>query len=367
MNDGLRRAWGLIPGVRWISNAFANEPVRPLMKERNIASEALIEIADIWQVDHARSVDTEDGFDWWPGDFRVSVSAIRRTDGHEPETWMLSVKTDFLKDVPLNSDRFVRFASSSSGVYGATHAWVFPPAEVWDHYRTPGATPQLWFANTAYLTAENASWLPRFLADMSINQPINAPLAAKMQNVLGGTLNVSRPRLLGRSAQQDILGDALAVNSPWKTQPSRWIASGEFEIIAENWKARDQCVCRGDTRGFTLEIPLGESRTAIKLSTNQTHPQLGNGLLGELELPLFDFTKNVAERCASLNLGETMWTDIPQFGSWHHFALPDDHAAPKFSSFIPNALYGNGIASLMVLWLYQRYRFVVHGEYPTQG
>src|SRR5207248_11727344 len=98
-------------------------------------------------------------------------------------------KIDFLKDVPLNSDRFVKFASLTSGIYGATHAWVFPPGEVWDHYRTPGAMPQLWFANTAYLTAENASWLLRFLADMSINQPINAPLAAKMQDILGGTLN----------------------------------------------------------------------------------------------------------------------------------------------------------------------------------
>jgi hypothetical protein len=338
-----------------------------LLKAGNIASEALTEISDIWKVDPARSVETEDGFDWWPGDFRVSVSAIRRTDGHGPETWMLSVKTDFLKDVPLNSDQFVEFASMFCGVLGATHAWVFLPAEAWEHYRTPGATPRLWLANTAYLTAENAWWLPRLLADMSINQPINATIAATARETLGGAPDVSRPRLLGRSAHQDIVSDALAINSPWKTSPSRWIGSGEFEKIAEKWQVLDHCVCRVTPEGFTLDIPHGRAQATIMLSTSQTHPQLGNGLLGNLKLPLFDRMRNVAERCAVHNLRESMWAGIPQFGSWHPFRLPDDHAAPQFSSFIPNALYGNGIASLMVLWLYQRYRLVVHGEYPAPG
>jgi hypothetical protein len=118
-------------------------------------------------------------------------------------------------------------------------------------------------------------------------------------------------------------------------------------------------------RGFRLEIPLGGSHAAITLSTNERHPQLGNGLLGKLKLPLFDLDNNVAERCAARNLEDTMWTDIPQFGCWHPFYFPDDHAAPQFSSFIPNALYGNGIASLMVLWPYQKYRLVVHREYPN--
>jgi hypothetical protein len=365
MRDSLRRAWQLIPGARRISNAVAKGRARPLMTTRNIASEALTEIADLWKVDHARVIETEHGFDWWPEDFRVSVSAIRRTDGHVPETWMLSVKTDFLKDIPLERDRFVRLASLSSGVFGTTHAWVFPPLEVWDHYRTPGATPQLWFANTAYLTAENAWWLPRWLADMSIMQPINAQLASGMTEALGGgVLNVSSPELLGRSAQQDVLGERLAAYSSRGAAPSRWIGSGEFETIAANWSALGRCVCSRDGGRFTLEIPLGNSHAAIRLSTNQTHPHLGNGLYGNLKLPLYDSTKSIAERCASLNLRETMCTSIPQFGCWYPFCLVDDHAAPQFSLLIPNALYGEGIASLMVLWLYQRYRWVVHGEFP---
>jgi hypothetical protein len=382
---------------------------------RDIVSEALIEIADIWKVDHARSIPTDNGFDWWPGDYKVSVSATRRTDGYVPETWMLSVKTDFLKEIPIDSDRFLRFAGSMSGILGVTYAWVFPPAEIWNHYGVAGTRPQLWFANTAYLTSENARWLPRFLAQMSIMQPINARTAAVTSKALGagapnasssalhgpsrwlprfltrmsimhrisarmaagltntpggGVPHVSSSALLGRSQQKDVLDETMAAYSALGSSPSRWAGTDEFKTIAGNWAGLQQCVCRGDGDGFSLEMDLGDQPAMIRLSTNEKHPHLGNGLHGNLKLPIFGDRKSIAERCAALNLTETMWTDIPQFGCWYPFYLPDDpddSACLQFSSFIPNALYGEGIASLMVLWLYQRIRLVVFGEHPTKG
>jgi hypothetical protein len=335
---------------------------------RDIVSEALIEIADIWKVDPARSIPTDDGFDWWPGDFKVSVSATRRTDGYVPETWMLSVKTDFLKEIPIDSDRFVRFAGLTSGAFGSTYAWVFPPREVWNHYGAAGTKPQLWFANTAYLTSENAWWLPRFLASMSIVQPINARMAAGMPQTLGGGVpNVSSSVLLGRSQQKDVLDETMAAYSLRGSSPNRWVATGEFETIADNWNGLEQCVCSGNATQFTLEMDLGGRPAFLRLSTHEKHPHLGNGLHGNLKLPIFGDTKSIAERCAALNLSETMWTDIPQFGCWYPFCLPDDGACLSFSSFIPNALYGEGIASLILLWLFQRIRLVVHGEHPTRG
>jgi hypothetical protein len=334
---------------------------------RDIVSEALIEIADIWKVDPARSIPTDDGFDWWPGDFKVSVSATRRTDGYVPETWMLSVKTDVLREIPIENDRFVESVGLTSGAVGSTYAWVFPPAEVWNHYGTAGTEPQLWFANTAYLTSDNAWWLPRFLARMSIVQPINARMAGLPEVLGGGAYNVSSSALLGRSEQENLLDEQMAAYSSAGSSPNRWVATGEFETIAGKWNGLDQCVCCGDYEGFTLQMHLGGQPATIQLSINERHPQFGNGLLGNLMLPILGDTKSIAERCAALNLSETMWTDIPQFGCWHPFCLPDDCACLSFSSFIPNALYGEGIASLMVLWLYQRIRLVVHGEHPTRG
>jgi hypothetical protein len=367
MREGLRRAWRLITGMRWISNAVANEQARPLNKARNIASEALTEIADIWKVDHARSIETDDGFDWWPGDFRVSVSAIRRTDGYVPETWMLSVKTDFLKNVPVRSDQFVNSVASSSRMRRSTYAWVYPLAEVWDHYGTAGASPQLWFANTAYLTSENAYWLPRFLARMSIMQPIDVQLQAAGMPVTvgGGVSNVSNPALLGRSQQRNVLDETLAEYSSKGSRPNRWVGNGEFETIAGYWDSPGVCSTKATNQVLALEVYFDDESASIRLLANQKHPQLGNGLLGMLTLPTLGDMKSIADRCASLNLMETMWTDIPQFGCWYPFYLEDDRACLAFSTFIPNALYGPGIASQMVFWLYERARWVVTGNLPS--
>jgi len=52
---------------------------------RGLASHCLETIAQVWQIDEARSKWSEDGFEWWPGDFRVSVMAqsdVRQQDGH---------------------------------------------------------------------------------------------------------------------------------------------------------------------------------------------------------------------------------------------------------------------------------------------
>jgi hypothetical protein len=123
-------------------------------------------------------------------------------------------KLTFLKEIPIDSDRFLRFAGPISGFLGSTYAWVFPPAEVWNHHGVAGTRPQLWFANTAYLTSENAWWLPQFLARMSIMQPVNARTAAATSKALGGGVpNVSSSALLGRSDQKDVLDETMATYS----------------------------------------------------------------------------------------------------------------------------------------------------------
>jgi len=339
----------------------------PRARGRDIASAALGEISDVWKVDHTRVVARDDGFDWWPEDFKVSVTAIRRTDGHVPETWMLSIRTDFLKDIPIDDARFLKFAGLNSGVFGSTYAWVFVPEVAWDHYRTRGATPRLWFANTAYLTADNASWLPGFLAHMSVLQPINARLASQAQGLLfGGTPDTSTSRLLGRSNQSDVLSQSLAAIADSGSSVNRWIGTNEFEVLASNWRRLPGSVCHGNDYSFDLQVPLdGDLPGAIRLSTDEVHVQMGNGLLGNLRLPIFDDLKSTAERCAAWNLTDTMWNDIPQFGCWYPLVLEHDEACPQFSTFIPNALYGNGIASLTVDWLYQKLRAVMYKEFPT--
>ena len=336
--------------------------------KQDLAAEALREIADLWRVDRARMFETDDGFDWWPGDYRVSVSATRRTDGYVPETWMLSVRTDFLRDIPIENQKFVDMVAALASLYGGIYAPVFPPLEIWDQHGTPGSRPQLWLANSAYLTAENARWLPRFLANMSIMQPIDARIAHRMPEALdGGTPNVSNPRGLGPKAQTDVLQYEKARYIWHGNQPNRWIGTGEFEKIARNWNGFHGCVCDVKDERLRLDPGPGNEAPLIFLSTDEKHSELGNGLLGELILPAFGGRSSIATMSAGRNLAESMWTDIPQFGSWYPRTQQGDQVCPAFALFIPNALYGPGIAALALRWLYQRYRLVFYGEHPTPG
>jgi hypothetical protein len=297
----------------------------------DLAEGALQEIASFWKVDQARSIRRDDGFDWWPGDFRVSVSAWPRKDGQQPATTFVSIRTDFFKDVPIKDSKFVQLAAMSSRFFTSTYAWVYPPAEAWAKYAEGNATPRLWLANTAYVTPENKDWLPAFLARMSIMQPINAQIqAAKAPEFLrGGAPDLSRPAGLARGLD-DMLVLAAQVYVPIGNDANRWIGTGEFQKIAENWGQTDYGFGFGDDGGLTLETPFGEDSALIRLLTNVR--QLGNGLLCTLQLPFSDEPTRIAEECAFLNLLETFWTDIPLFGCWHPHASRGDLEGPAFTS-----------------------------------
>lgn len=328
--------------------------------EDDLGSRALKDIADFWRVNAANSVWCQNGFDWWPGDFRVSVRAHRRQDNEAPETWWLRITTDFLKDVPVDDARFISLAAVTSRFLASTYAWVYPSVEVWAEHGEKGSRPRLWFSSSAYVTSANVDWLPSLLARMSIMQPINAQIQAKgmPEMLFGGLPDISRPESLRRTGFDEILEMAAQVYVPMGRDESRWIGAGEFSKIAEKWGRSNLCFGNGDAHGLTLETSIGEDSALIRLRTEEGHPQLGHGLLVTLQLPYFAESKAVNEQCAFLNYMESLWTDFPQLGCWHPHGSREDQDGLAFSSFIPNALYQPGIATHAALWMLQRVGWV---------
>ena len=99
-----------------------------------------------------------------------------------------------LTDVPVADEKFVNIAAGTSRFCTSTYAWAYPPAEIWTEFAKTDEKPRLWLANTAYVRDDDLNWMPRFLAQMSIMQPINAQIqAANMQDLIGGVADVSRP------------------------------------------------------------------------------------------------------------------------------------------------------------------------------
>ena len=87
-------------------------------------------------------------------------------------------------------------------------------------------------------------------------------------------------------------------------------------------------------------------------------------MLVTLQAPFFGEPKIIANECAGFNLLETLWTDIPQFGSWHPHASRGEQEGLAFSTFVPNALYQSGIATQIAFWMLQRARWLRQERWP---
>ena len=317
---------------------------------KDLGNEAVQRIARLWQVEGNRVIWTEQGFDWWPGRFRVSVMSQKHHDEHE-KTWRLTVRTDFLKDVPVK-DYECRKTISMMSSFAPSYAWVFTPPEVQEKYEMP-ADGTLTFQSTVFLREDTAGWLPEFFARMAIVQPIQAAvLAETTAELVKGKIDVSLPSENASSDYTDEMLDVVgAIYIPAGREESRWKGSDEFEDIANRFGRQDICFGTGDPTGLTLETPIGSSSALIRLRAEMPHPQLGHGLLSSLQLPFWQADAKTVEDAMWFNFFQSIsWTDVPQLGSWHSREGADGQSSAAMSTFYPNALYLKYLATNAALW-----------------
>src|SRR5262245_15446635 len=86
---------------------------------------AVRSIATSWQVYEDRIRWVEDGFECWPGRFRVSVRAEKHPNEAEGPKWRLSVRTDFLRDIACGDDKVGDTIFPTAG-FSPSYAWVYP-------------------------------------------------------------------------------------------------------------------------------------------------------------------------------------------------------------------------------------------------
>ena len=332
--------------------------------------QVLERVAEVWHIDSGiRWIEGEEndspGFDWWPGDFRVSVRVnVPEGAGADGELKVV-VSTDFLKNVAVESGRFAEWVAATGAYTTSTYGLVYPSVDM------VGPTPasrRLRLSSTAYVTRETIGWMPDLLAHAALIQPINAQLYAPMMpDVLGsGEPDASRPDHLRDLEFDEMLDIVAKVYVPHGRGPSRWSGTDEFEIFAEQWGRSDHCFGSADYTGMSLETPFGSESALIHFSTEEEHPQLGHGLTAALKLPFVDTSLAIAKEVAALNLLEAVsWTGFPQKGCWHAIDIRPGEKAPAFTLFMPNALYRPGSVTHFALWFLQRARWVREQRYPA--
>ena len=309
-------------------------------------------LLDLWQVDRERMVRTETGFDWWPGQNRVSVKTLKATSSEALGTWKLTITTDFAKGVDLD-DKVRQAGLALLSGFCPTYGMIYFPAEVRKENDLP-ADGRVFLSSSAYIRQDMVAWLPTLLSGLAILQAIDADRQSKSASAfLGGSVDQSSPRGTSPDSHHDEMLDLWETFfGPASQGPNRFGGLGEYEEFTKVYAQNDNCFGMGDPTGMTLETPLGEESILIRLKTDEEHPNLGVGLLVSMKLPFGVSEAEAIEQCTYLNLMETLgWTSVPQLGSWHprQLSAGGDYA-PAYSSFIPNAVFSPGLVTNLALW-----------------
>jgi hypothetical protein len=329
--------------------------------------QVLQRIAQVWLVDDDRiqwvqpSERDAVGFDWWPGDFCVRVRAILPRETTALTLFKICIRTDFLKDVAIDVDSYEQVVSLAPGLSTSTYAWVYRAAPMSSWFAPSESSPGLCFSSTGYLTSGNIGWMPDFLANTGILQPIDAQTQAlTMSEVLGsGKPDMTKPLALRDAGLDEVLEAITYMFAPVGQQPSRWAGSREFEEFVETWAGLEYWFGIGDPTGMMLETSFGVDTAIIQFFTHEKHPQLGHGLLVRLRLPPFNADcLSLARMAVELNLLEAItWTDFPQLGCWHINENRIGQEGLAFTLFVPNVLCKPVLVTNIAFWFLRRARW----------
>jgi hypothetical protein len=314
---------------------------------RDVGIAAIDEIFKLWQVDEVWSLREGRGFTWWGGDFRQRVWV---DDGREDNgifVYQLSAVTDFVRGVDAQAPAVAelladlnRFASS----YAIT---------------LDAVARRVGLCSSVVLHEQNAEWIVHYFSALSIIQPIDSQIrAGACAEMLAGTPDTScHPSSGVRFTHDDMLNLIDAVYRPRGQEPSQWVSSGEFEQIPL-MLSKYGFFSTGGKDGLSAELSFGNETALITADGDQPHPQLGNGVLLLLKLPVTLSASMAAWVATELNA-----TDVNNFagahlmGAWCSTEVSRGRHIPVFASFVPNILFRPGLLLTLILSLGQKARW----------
>ena len=336
---------------------------REMAETRSLGARAVKQIADTWMVDKDRIEWVDNGFDWWPGSFRV---AVRHQGGSDPDRWRVSVATDFVEDAPVGDRGFAQL-TSSTGLFASSYSYVYLTERM--AALKARRSNSLYLFSSAYISPDLMGWLPAYLARVAILQPIDAEIRARAQAELHGGRPAFAPEAKIKREYDEMLDVVKDAYAPAGEQPNWWNQAGALEEFVERETfeengitllatSEEPVIVSLNERGLLLVAVFNDQPARIALRCAERHPQLGNGLRVTVQLPALLDVDQAVEHAASLNLLEAeTWTDFPQLGCWATGETEEGGREIAHASFIPNALSGPGIAENYTYWSLARVKW----------
>jgi len=300
------------------------------------------------KVDSEWSTVQEDGFTWWGKDFAQKVWAepAIKDDGF----WIsrLHARTDIaagFKATPENMARLSalnRFASLSALIPDGSDA------------------SEIRLAASMYVHRQTLPMVKRLFSIAVAMQAADAQIKGEvLAKALGARPAISgHPKSGRRPDPDDMLNVIAGMVAPLGERPSAWAGNEMREAVDQ--LQRFPCVlATGDHSGLSAEFPFFEMTSLLTIRTNERHPQLGNGMLVRLSLPVGCPKEDWARVAIDLNARELRsLTRSPFLGSW---CAGDD--AITFVSFYPNVAHQPGLLQNLVNYSMGRARWVAEEVY----
>lgn len=291
-----------------------------------------LKIADKWRVDEPR------GFMWWASDFAQRIWSDPGIFHQTHSVFRLHAETEIIrgrghaKEHEVFLSHLLARATLSALVYD----------EQADTYK---------LHCSAYASEDNAEWLSRlFLSAVGIQiseaHTRSSQLATDMKSAAAST---SHPSSGMRNEADPMCAAIERFFKPGGALPSRWEGVAEWEEARYNVRRLAQKVSTDDKSFLHAEFPWEGDPThgdcvGLEVTTQRPHPDMGNGLLFRLVLPVHMDEEHAARTALAMNEAErSEWKWIHDLGSW---CCESDQV--EFNCFVPNTSYNKRVLPELV-------------------
>lgn len=306
-------------------------------------------IAEMMGVDVAWSTRDERGFTWWGKDYaqRVWSEPALNDDGFE--IFRLHARTPLVRVFEATDENLAKLNVLS--MVATTSGFLINPDE-----GTVDLTASM------YVHSDTADWVRKCFGTVVAMQAADAQLKAELLAKLTGAepATSAHPASGARPDLDEMLGILEDIVVPRGREPSVWQGDQMAALIEVVKSAGNTVLATGDESGLTAELPFQSETSLLTVSTREEHPQLGNGVLIRLRLPVL-FSEEDGPRFAfELNRRElSVLTRAHFLGTW---CWHDEFL--HYVTFLPNVLnLGDGDLPNFIAGSYGRARWIAETIY----
>ncbi len=357
----------------FLSTAPPKSSTLPVKKHVELGKRILQTLSETLQINEEWSVREPQGFIWWGHRLAQRVWIEGVPEDKSASMVQVQAETALLRHVPDTVENRVRLDALNKAASLNT-------------YRFDPQTGRLTLRCCAYVTPETKGWLTSFLSVAIAIQVADAHIKGQSEfaRLFNAEVDVSSHP---SSGQREIMDDMLKVIeemvAPIGQRPSPF-TDADFQALtritldglvltnADSSGAAAEFLFHDEQPGLFSFVSPRRKRgdTALCEMISTCHPQLGNGVLWQLTLPL-DYTEREAiDKAIELNLAEydhPIWPYFYGFGAW---CSDRQRRALVYVMFMPAAIHKPGILTPFFLSMRARTEWAklyLAGAHERQG